>query len=67
MVGAPESLGLAPPSGPVVEVCYVDGGCSRISVSTSEGGCCRCFLTLKVDAPGSLASAPPWEPTVDVS
>jgi hypothetical protein len=65
MVGAPGSTALAPPSGTVVDVCYVDGGCSRIFVSTSQGAHRRCFLTLMIDAPRSLASAPPRWPAVD--
>jgi hypothetical protein len=40
----------------------VDGGCSRISVSTSQGARRRCFLALMVDAPGSTALAPPRGP-----
>jgi hypothetical protein len=45
---------------------YVDGGCSRIFVSTFQGARCRCFLALMVGAPGSTAPAPPREPTVDI-
>jgi hypothetical protein len=50
----------------VVDVCYVDGGCSWISVSTSEGAHHRHFLTLMVDAAESPTSAPPREPAIDV-
>jgi hypothetical protein len=36
MVGAPESPALAPHRGPTVDIFDVDGGCSRISVSTHQ-------------------------------
>jgi hypothetical protein len=36
MVGALGSTTPAPPRGPAFDVCYVDGGRSRISVSTSQ-------------------------------
>jgi hypothetical protein len=38
MVGTSGSLVLTPPRGAVINVCYVDGGLSRISISTSQGG-----------------------------
>jgi hypothetical protein len=38
MVGALGSTALAPPREPVVNVFYVDGGCSRISISTRQRG-----------------------------
>jgi hypothetical protein len=44
----------------------VDGEHSRISGIASQGGRCRRFLALIVDAPGSPAS-PPRGPVVDVS
>jgi hypothetical protein len=34
IVGAPGSLALKPHSGSAVDAFYVDGGCSRISIST---------------------------------
>jgi hypothetical protein len=36
---------------------YVDGGHSRISVSTSQQARCRHFLALMVDTPGFSVSA----------
>jgi hypothetical protein len=53
--------------GPTVNVLYIDGGCSRISVIASHGAHHRCFLALMVGAPGSLAPTPPRGPAVDVS
>jgi hypothetical protein len=51
-----------PPMGarvPTVDIFYIDGGCSWISSSgTSQGVCCRHFLALMVDTPGSSAPAP---------
>jgi hypothetical protein len=45
----------------------VDGGRSRIfSSGTTQGARRRHFLVLMVDAPGSLASAPPRGPVVDI-
>jgi hypothetical protein len=38
MVGAPGSLALAPPREPAVDVCYIDGGRSRISSSDTSRG-----------------------------
>jgi hypothetical protein len=37
MAGAPKSPAPAPPRESAVDVCYVDGGRSRISISTSQG------------------------------
>jgi hypothetical protein len=50
---------LAPPRGSTVNICHVDRERSRISVSTSQEAHRRRFLTLMVDASGSLALAPP--------
>jgi hypothetical protein len=50
---------LAPPRGSTVNICHVDRGRSRISISTSQEAHRRCFLTLMVDAFGSPAPAPP--------
>jgi hypothetical protein len=44
----------------------VDGGCSRICVSTRQGACRQRFLVLMVGTPGSIALARPSEPTADV-
>jgi hypothetical protein len=66
MVGAFGSL-LAPPRGPAVDVCHVDGWRSRISIITSQGAHRQCFLTLMVGAPASSAPAPPRGLTIDVS
>jgi hypothetical protein len=35
MVGAPRSPALAPLREANIDVCYVDGGCSQISINTS--------------------------------
>jgi hypothetical protein len=53
----------APYSGSAVDVFYVDGGCSCISVSTSQGICRRCFPALIVDAHGFLAPTPSRGPS----
>jgi hypothetical protein len=46
----------------------VDDGRSRIfSFDTSQGAHHRRFLMLMVDAPGSLALAPPRGPAIDIS
>jgi hypothetical protein len=66
MVGTPGSIAPVPPRGPTIDVCYVGGGHSRISVSTSLGARCRRFLVLMVGASGSKALAPPREPAIDV-
>jgi hypothetical protein len=58
MMGAPDLR--------TVDVCYVDGRRSQISISTSQGGHHRRFLTLVVGAPGSPALAPPREPAIDI-
>jgi hypothetical protein len=62
IVGAPRSTAPAPPEGPAIDVCYVDDGRFRISVSTFQGACLRRFLALMVGAIGSLALAPPRGP-----
>jgi hypothetical protein len=62
---------LPPPShksqGPTVDIFYVDGRHSRISVSTHQGPRHQRFLALMVAAPGYSALTPPRGPTVDVS
>jgi hypothetical protein len=66
MVGALGSPAPTPPRGSVVNIFYVDGERSWISVSTRQGPCRRCFLGLMVDAFGS--PTPPLQgPTIDVS
>jgi hypothetical protein len=55
MVGTLESLALAPPRGPAVDVFYVDGGCSRISISTHQGARHQRFFALMVGTPRSPA------------
>jgi hypothetical protein len=62
MVGTLGSTTLAPHRGAAVDVYYVDGGRSRISVGTSQGGPPLMFVTLMVDAPRS-PSAPPMGPS----
>jgi hypothetical protein len=62
MVGAPGSLALAPPRGAHRRRFYVDGGRSRISISTTQGARRRRFLALMVLAPVSPAPAPPGGP-----
>jgi hypothetical protein len=57
-MSAPGFLSPAPPKGPAVDVFYVDGGRSRISVNTRQGGHRQCFLALMVGAPGSQVLAP---------
>jgi hypothetical protein len=46
MVGASGSTALAPPSESIVDVFHIDGGCSQISVSTSQGGPSSTFLSV---------------------
>jgi hypothetical protein len=48
MVGASGSPALAPPRGPAVDDFHVDGGRSRIFVSTSQGARRQRFLALMV-------------------
>jgi hypothetical protein len=55
------------PRGPDIDVCRVDGACSRISFSTSLEAHRRCFLAFMVDAPTSPALTPPRGPAVNVS
>jgi hypothetical protein len=43
-VGAPGSTTLAPPRGPAIDIFYIDGGRSRISVNASQGAHRRRFL-----------------------
>jgi hypothetical protein len=66
MVDASRSTAPAPSREPAIVVFYVDGGCSCISISTSQGVRHRRFLALMVGAPGSIAPAPPRELIIDV-
>jgi hypothetical protein len=66
MVDAPRSPALAPVRGSTVNVFYIGGERSRISVSTHQGAYRRRFLAWMVDAPESLAPTPPKGPAVDV-
>jgi hypothetical protein len=66
MVGALGLPALESPWGPIINVFYVDGGCSRISVSTGQGAHHQCFFSLIVGAPGSPALAPPRGPAIGV-
>jgi hypothetical protein len=52
IVGAPGSP-TPPPKGLAVDIFSIDGGRSRISVSTSQGSRRRHFLVLMMGAPGS--------------
>jgi hypothetical protein len=46
----------------------IDGGSSWVyNFGITQGAHCQHFLALTVDAPGSLALAPPTGPVVDVS
>jgi hypothetical protein len=44
MLGTPRSTAPAPPRESTIDVFYIDGGCSWISVSTRQGPRRRCFL-----------------------
>jgi hypothetical protein len=66
MVGAPGSPPPAPPRGPIVNVFYIEGGRSRISISTHHGARRRCFLALMMGALGSSGSTDQG-PTIDIS
>jgi hypothetical protein len=66
IVDALRSTAPAPPRELTVDVFYVDGGCSRISVSTFQGAHHRCFLALMVGALGSV-SAPARGLAINVS
>jgi hypothetical protein len=65
MVSAPGSPVLAPPKGPAVDVFYVHGGGSWISVSARQEVRHQCFFVVMVGAPGSPAP-PPKGGTIDV-
>jgi hypothetical protein len=55
----------APPRGSAVDVFSVDGGCSQIFGTASQGGRCRHLLALMVAAPRYLV--PPHRgPVVDI-
>jgi hypothetical protein len=56
----------APARGAAIDICCIDGGCSRISVSILPGARHRRFLALMVGAPGSSALAPPSCPAINV-
>jgi hypothetical protein len=66
MVGAPESPALAPPRGPVVDVFYVDGGRSWISINTHQVVYRRHFLALMMGASESPALTPPRGSDIDI-
>jgi hypothetical protein len=66
MVGALGSPALAPPRGPTINVFYIDGGRSQISISTHQGAHHQYFFALMVGAFGSPALASPRGPGVDV-
>jgi hypothetical protein len=57
---------LASHRGPAIDICRVDGGRSRISVSTSQGSHRWHFLTLMVATPVSLALVPPRGAAIDI-
>jgi hypothetical protein len=59
MVGAPGSLALTPPRGPLSMFLSVDGGCSWISINTRQGARHQCFLALMLGALGSTAPTTP--------
>jgi hypothetical protein len=67
MVYALGSPAPAPLRGPIIDVFYVDGECSRISISTRQGARRQRFLPLMVDAPRSPAPALTRGPIVNVS
>jgi hypothetical protein len=46
MVGVPGSPTPGPPRGSAIVAFYVDGGCSRISINTSQGGPPLTFLNI---------------------
>jgi hypothetical protein len=60
MVGTPGSTALAPPREPTIDVFYIDGRCSQISISTHQGpavdvfyidgGCSRIFVSTRQEA-----------------
>jgi hypothetical protein len=66
MVATLRSTALAPPREPVIDVFYVDGGYSRIFVSTSQRAHRRYFLAMMVDALEPTTPAPPMGLTVDI-
>jgi hypothetical protein len=66
MMGALGSTAPAFRRGPTVDVFYVDGGLSQISVSTCQGPRRRRFLPLIVGTLRSTAPASPRGPAVDV-
>jgi hypothetical protein len=66
MVGATGSPALTPPKGPTIDVFYVDGGHTWISIRTHQGAHHQCFFVLMVGGPRSRAPAPPRGPTINV-
>jgi hypothetical protein len=56
MVDAPGSIALSPLKEPVIDIFYVDGGCSRISVSTRQGA--TIDIALMVGVFRSITPAP---------
>jgi hypothetical protein len=67
MVDASGYTAPASPKEPVVDLFYIDGGYSQISISTSQGAHHQCFLALMVGASRSTAMTPPRELVVNVS
>jgi hypothetical protein len=65
MVGVPGSPS-APARGPIVDIFYVDGGHSRISISIHQGAHHRRFLVLMVSTPRSTAPKSPKGSTVGI-
>jgi hypothetical protein len=65
MVDALGSPAPAPLRGPIIDVFYVDGERSRISISTLQGVSHRRFLALMMSALGS-PTLPPRGPAADV-
>jgi hypothetical protein len=58
MVGTKRSPAPAPPRGATVDIFYIDGGRSQISVSTRQGAYHQHFFALMMGALGSLAPPP---------
>jgi hypothetical protein len=63
MVGTRRCTAVAPPRRLNIDVCYVDDGRSRISISTHQGAHRRRFFALMVGAPGCTALAPSRGPS----
>jgi hypothetical protein len=57
---------LAPARGVIIDVCHIDSGCSRISISILPGARRQYFIALMVGALGSPAPAHPRGLAIDV-